>query len=122
MISKRWDVVVVPFPFSDRPGHKRRPALVLTNSSFNRAGHTVLCMITSSGRADWPADVELKNLKSAGQRRVATTSKIACPYWARRFGRDRHSCRSFTAKRRRRAMHPEFVKHPDLQIPKPAFL
>ena len=66
MISRRWDVVAVPFPFSDRPGHKRRPALVLTNSSFNRAGHTVLCMITSSGRADWPGDVELKNLKSAG--------------------------------------------------------
>ena len=66
MISKRGDVVVVPFPFSDRPGRKRRPALVLTNSSFNRAGHTVLCMITSSGPADWPGDVELKNLKSAG--------------------------------------------------------
>ena len=66
MISRRWDVVVVPFPFSDRPGHKRRPALVLTNSSFNRGGHTVLSMITSSGRADWPGDVELKNPKSAG--------------------------------------------------------
>ena len=66
MISRRWDVVVVPFPFSDRPGRKRRPALVLTNSSFNRGGHTVLCMITSSERADWPGDVELKNLRSAG--------------------------------------------------------
>ena len=66
MISRRWDVVVVSFPFSDRPGHKRRPALVLTNLSFNRAGHTVLCMITSSGGADWPGDVELQNPKSTG--------------------------------------------------------
>ena len=66
MRARQWDVVVVPFPFSDRPGRKRRPALVLTNSSFNRAGHTVLCMITSTGRADWPGDVEIKDLRSAG--------------------------------------------------------
>ena len=51
MHCDRWQVVAVPFPFSERPGAKRRPALVLSNGSFNRAGHTVLAMITTAGHA-----------------------------------------------------------------------
>ena len=31
MICSQWDVVVVPFPFTDEPGAKKRPALVITN-------------------------------------------------------------------------------------------
>ena len=41
MISERWDVVVVPFPFAEGPGEKRRPALALSEREFNRAGHTI---------------------------------------------------------------------------------
>ena len=28
--TNQWEVVIVPFPFSTQPGHKRRPALVLS--------------------------------------------------------------------------------------------
>ncbi len=66
MISEAWDVVVVPFPFSERPGAKRRPALVLSRPSFNKAGHSVLAMITTRARRPWPADVEIANLAHAG--------------------------------------------------------
>ncbi len=45
----QWDVVIVPFPFSNQPGAKRRPALVLSASSFNRHGQAVLAMITTAG-------------------------------------------------------------------------
>lgn len=68
MIFKQWDVVVVPFPFpfSNQPGAKRRPALVLSDRTFNTRGHTVLAMITTSGRRPWPGDVALSDFKAAG--------------------------------------------------------
>ncbi len=66
MISEAWDVVVVPFPFSERPGTKKRPALVLSRPSFNKAGHTALAMITTRAHRPWPGDVEIKWLEQAG--------------------------------------------------------
>jgi mRNA interferase MazF len=66
VICEVWDVVVVPFPFSERPGAKRRPALVLSRETFNKAGHTVLAMITTRARRPWPADIEISNLERAG--------------------------------------------------------
>lgn len=62
------DVVVVPFPFTDRLSTKRRPALVVSSdSAFNTpSGHIVLAMITSEKSAPWPLDVVVDNLDSAG--------------------------------------------------------
>jgi mRNA interferase MazF len=52
---KRGDVVVVPFPFQDRPGEKIRPAVVVqSDAENNRLANTILAMITG-------------NLKDAGQ-------------------------------------------------------
>ena len=64
----RLDVVVVPFPFTDKAAAKRRPALVLSDAdSFNRvAGHSVMAMITSVGSEGWPLDVALRDLEAAG--------------------------------------------------------
>jgi mRNA interferase MazF len=63
-----FDVVVVPFPFTDRTTTKRRPALVLSDAgAFNtQVGQSVLAMITSARNSDWPLDVEIDNLDSAG--------------------------------------------------------
>ena len=63
-----FDVVVVPFPFTERSTTKRRPALVLSDlTAFNtQAGHVVLAMITSAKNSDWPLDVEITDLDSAG--------------------------------------------------------
>lgn len=63
-----FDVVVVPFPFTDRTSTKRRPALVLSNAeNFNReVGQSVLAMITSAKNSDWPLDIEIEDLDSAG--------------------------------------------------------
>jgi mRNA interferase MazF len=66
VICDRWDVVVVPFPFSDRAAEKRRPALVLSSTAFNRAGHSVLAMITTRGHHPWPGDCNLEDLDDAG--------------------------------------------------------
>ncbi len=64
----RFDVVRVPFPFTDRQAEKNRPALVISNgAAFNRvAGHSVMAMITSAGHAPWPLDVTISDLQAAG--------------------------------------------------------
>lgn len=63
-----FDVVVVPFPFTDNTTTKRRPALILSDAkSFNQqAGQVVMAMITSARNSDWPLDIEIQDLDSAG--------------------------------------------------------
>ncbi len=62
----RWDVLVVFFPFTERAAAKRRPALVLSDATFNTSGHIVLAMITSAARTRWATDVTLTDFASAG--------------------------------------------------------
>jgi mRNA interferase MazF len=45
----KGDVVVIPFPFSDLTGSKRRPALVLTDLNGDDC---LVCQITSRNRSD----------------------------------------------------------------------
>lgn len=66
MISERWDVVVVPFPFTDRPVAKRRPALTLSRREFNGHGHSILAMITTKSDPPWPGDTLLADPVAAG--------------------------------------------------------
>ena len=68
MTYEAFDVVVVPFPFTERSTTKRRPALVLSDARvFNKpVGQSVLAMITSARNSDWPLDVEIEDLDSAG--------------------------------------------------------
>jgi mRNA interferase MazF len=63
---ERWDVVIVPFPFAEMTGSKRRPALVLSPRAFNASGHTVLAMITSAGHRPRPGDTVLAHQEAAG--------------------------------------------------------
>lgn len=67
-IYKTYDIVVVPFPFTDTIHAKNRPALVISSyDHFNEsAEHSILAMITSSHHSPWPLDVSIKNLKSCG--------------------------------------------------------
>ena len=68
MIYEPFDVVVVPFPFTDSAQTKRRPSLVLSqHSNFgNKIGHSVLAMITSKKNAPWPLDCEIMSKKQSG--------------------------------------------------------
>ena len=67
-IYNQYDVVVVPFPFTDTQSTKRRPAIVIScNNSFNNLiNHTVLVMITSARHSSWPLDFKMDDLDSAG--------------------------------------------------------
>lgn len=68
MICDPWDVVVVPFPFTDIAGAKRRPALVLSETDHNRLGSTILAMITSGTHALRPGDIDIRDPDAAGLR------------------------------------------------------
>jgi len=57
---------VVPFPFTDRPVTKKRPALVLSKTGFNENGWSILAMITSKDHSPWPGDSPIENGKDAG--------------------------------------------------------
>lgn len=66
MTCEPLDVVAVPFPFTDRPAVKRRPALVVSSAAFNQAhAQSILAMITSA-RSTWPSDVALRDWRQAG--------------------------------------------------------
>lgn len=62
------DVVVVPFPFSDLPVAKPRPALVVSAASANKRGLTVLAMITTARDHEAAQDVVIQNGDQAGLR------------------------------------------------------
>ncbi len=66
MTFESLDVVVIPFPFTDRRATRRRPALIVSSENFNRAHEqSILAMITSAG-SDWPSDVAIQDWREAG--------------------------------------------------------
>ena len=66
MTCEPLDVVVVPFPFTDRDASRRRPALVVLSQSFHtRHRQLILAMITSAGTG-WPSDVSIRRWQEAG--------------------------------------------------------
>ena len=62
------DIVVVPFPFLDKPASKKRPALVLSTIDFNTSGHSILSMITTKKKPKWPGDTQIKDIAACGLR------------------------------------------------------
>ena len=66
VICEPGEVVIVPFPFSERPGTQRRPALVLSTESFNQGGHTAYAMITTQVRPPWRGDTPIQDREAAG--------------------------------------------------------
>jgi mRNA interferase MazF len=56
---RRGDIVIVPFPFQDRPGEKLCPAVVVQSDAENqRLANTIVAMITGNlGDAAQPTTV-----------------------------------------------------------------
>lgn len=67
MISDPGAVVLVPFPFVDKPVSKLRPALVLSARTFGeREQQSVLAMITTAAAARWRSDHSIQDWEGAG--------------------------------------------------------
>src|SRR3984893_8210170 len=66
-IFEPWDVVRVPFPYTDRPVRQRRPALVVAAGDLQSVhGLLWLAMITSAEHRGWPGDVVISDPSGAG--------------------------------------------------------
>ena len=77
---RRFDVVVVPFPYADQLAEKRRPALVVSADAFNRKhGLLWVAMITSAVNRRRDGDILISNTSKAGlpAPSVIRTAKIA---------------------------------------------
>lgn len=68
MTFKQFDVVIVPFPFTDAASTKRRPALVISDYSVFNApmNRSVMAMITTANHSPWVLDLNIIDLPSAG--------------------------------------------------------
>jgi mRNA interferase MazF len=62
-----WDIVKVPFPYTDRPVRQRRPALVIAAGQL-AADYRLLwvLMITSAANRGWAGDVLVSDTSTAG--------------------------------------------------------
>ncbi len=75
-----WDIVKVPFPYTDRPVRQRRPALIVAAGDLQTFhGLLWVLMITSAENRGWPGDVDPGSTAATGlpAPSVIRTAKIA---------------------------------------------
>lgn len=66
-IYNPFDIIVVPFPFVDKANNKKRPALVLSQTEFQKETQHLCClMITSAKHSYWFGDHSINELESTG--------------------------------------------------------
>lgn len=74
MIYNKFDIVKLPFPFTDKNSVKRRPSLVISSRDYQlNHKHCVLVMITSAKQSSWVDDIDITNITTAG---ISSPSKI----------------------------------------------
>ncbi len=62
-----WDLVRVPFPYTNRPVQQRRPALVVSVPQADGAPRLLwVLMVTSAANRGWLGDVIVSDLAEAG--------------------------------------------------------
>jgi len=45
---ERWDIILVPFPFTDLQSIKKRPSLIVSPDEYNRGSDVMIAFITSN--------------------------------------------------------------------------
>jgi mRNA interferase MazF len=65
---RKWDIILVPFPFTDLTAAKRRPALVVSPDDFNKSGpDVVIAFLTSRLEVSRrPGDYRIRFWKESG--------------------------------------------------------
>lgn len=71
---RRWDLILVPFPFTDLTAAKRRPALVVSPDDYNAAtGDVVIAFVTSRlGQDPRPGDHRIALWRESGLPKPST--------------------------------------------------
>jgi hypothetical protein len=85
-----YEVIKIPFPFTDIETSKVRPALILSSAKqFNaKVGSSVMAMITSMkpSRELWPLDIPIHDLSLAGLPIPSIIEPIPIKSFSRFFG------------------------------------
>lgn len=65
---KQFDVVVLPFPYSDAvEKSKRRPAVIISKSTtYHKQTHKIIVAMITTASTPWPHDVMLRDYSKAG--------------------------------------------------------
>jgi len=67
MTCKRWDIVLVSFPFTDFRNEKKRPALVISPDLYNKGKDVIIAFITSNIKIDFKeSDVVIREWNKSG--------------------------------------------------------
>ncbi|MCF8113065.1 MAG: type II toxin-antitoxin system PemK/MazF family toxin [Desulfotignum sp.] len=65
-ICKKWDIVLVPFPFTDLSTSKKRPALIISPDEYNSGIDVIIAFITSNMAVkSKPGDYHIREWKQA---------------------------------------------------------
>jgi len=71
-----WDLVKVPFPYTNRPVRQRRPALVVAIPEAPGGPQLLwVLMVTSAANRGWPGDATVSDLAAAG---LPVASVVRC--------------------------------------------
>ncbi len=68
MTYDQWDIVLIPFPFTNLTITKKRPALIISPSAFNREFEAAIIMFITSNVSAYGTigDYKIKQWKKAG--------------------------------------------------------
>jgi len=68
MTYKQWDIILIPFPFTNLRGLKKLPALIISPDNFNNNESDLIFAFLTSNISTTPCigDYHLKYWKSAG--------------------------------------------------------
>jgi mRNA interferase MazF len=68
MTFKQWDIILVPFPFTNLKGMKKRPALIISPDQYNTIEDDIIIAFLTSNtkQEDRIGDYHLKKWKSSG--------------------------------------------------------
>ncbi|MCX8111037.1 MAG: type II toxin-antitoxin system PemK/MazF family toxin [Syntrophorhabdaceae bacterium] len=74
---KKWDIVLVPFPFTDLTTIKKRPALIISPDEYNKKLDVVIVFITSNLDVEYRmGDLRFKNGKNLSAKAIHDTNEI----------------------------------------------
>ena len=69
---RKWDIILVPFPFTDLTAAKKRPALIVSPDKYNQSGQDVVIAFLTShmGVSSRPGDHRIRFWKESGLPKV----------------------------------------------------
>ena len=97
-MPNQGEVVLIPIPFTDLTSSKRRPAIVISNNTFNKSTRdlVIVGMTTQPANNPWtftltPADMATGALNQSGQVRIDKVFNLAQAIVVKSFGMVRQS-------------------------------